>query len=243
MNPKAKTRHQYCEANETLYPLPEPVFHLQCHDSCPDGTYADVDLTEKKLVCRECQANTYSIGDGGIHIDGTMGAFGWSGEDGNKMPFEIETSCQVHGNSFKSFEKNEDCTPWSRTGSSLKAQESFAADAIVDFDLSYPVYFEKLGEVSFKYKKESVGTKEYKNGVFTFSMDGKTYLTEDDQKTNEVWETYTLHEISPGMHTFSWRYRKLNNEHTEFLEAEIEVSSSSKTKSNQIKDVTSFNYR
>jgi len=95
------------------------------------------------------------------------------------------------------------------------------------------VYFEKLGEVSFKYKKETVGSKEYKNGVFTFSMDGKTYLTDDDQKTNEVWETYIFTDISPGMHTFSWRYRKLNNEHTEFLEAEIEVSSSSKTKQNQ----------
>jgi len=97
------------------------VFHLPCQDSCPDGTYADVDSKEKKLVCRKCRANTYSIGDGGIHIDGAMGAFGWLGEDGNKMPFEIQASCQVHGNSFKSYEKNEDCTPWSRTGSSLKA--------------------------------------------------------------------------------------------------------------------------
>ena len=46
--------------------------------------------------CDQCPRNTYSVGKGGILIDGTMGAFSFGGDDGNVMPLRMEPSCQVH---------------------------------------------------------------------------------------------------------------------------------------------------
>lgn len=109
-------------------------------------------------MCASCPANTYSVGGGGLRIDGTMGAFGFQGEDGNVMPLRMETSCKVHSNEFAEFLKDEDCKPWSRTGTSLKAYSAEISDVLVDFDLSYPVYFDEDGSVQFKYRKDSIGT-------------------------------------------------------------------------------------
>ena len=45
------------------------------------------------MICAKCPANTYSVGAGGIRIDGLMGAFGFHGDDGNAMPLRMEQSC------------------------------------------------------------------------------------------------------------------------------------------------------
>ena len=95
------------------------------------------------MTCYQCGKNTYSIGAGGIRIDGTMGAFGFSGDDGNAMPLGMTSSCQVHsGTDDFAYDKDEDCEPWETTGSTLKAYEAHVSQQIVDFDLTYPVYFE-----------------------------------------------------------------------------------------------------
>ena len=108
------------------------------------------------MTCEKCPANTYSVGGGGIRIDGTMGAFGFHGEDGNVMPLRMESSCQIHASDAIEYYKDEDCIPWSRTGTSLKAYDAAVSDVLVDFDLTYPVYFEDEGTVEFKYRKDSV---------------------------------------------------------------------------------------
>lgn len=162
----------YCEVDEDIFPLPEPVFGMPCKDSCHDGTYATVDAKNRRFECKKCPANTYSVGGGGIRIDGAMGAFGYHGEDGNVMPLAFEASCQVHGNQNDEFYKNEDCSPWSRTGTSLKAFESPVNGAVVDYDLTYPVFFDDEGTVSFKFRKDSYGTPGVINGVFKFMIDG-----------------------------------------------------------------------
>ena len=92
--------------------MPKSIFGLPCHDDCPDGRFATVDLVKRKMICDKCPANTYSVGRGGIRIDGTMGAFGFKGEDGNVMPLRMEASCQIHGNQLDDYMKNEDCVPW-----------------------------------------------------------------------------------------------------------------------------------
>ena len=98
---------QYCRVDEEVAPPPKAVFGLPCHDECADGTYATVRPFTKEISCEQCPANTYSIGSGGIRIDGTMGAFGFHGEDGNVMPLRMEASCQVHpGNNNEYFYKN-----------------------------------------------------------------------------------------------------------------------------------------
>ena len=84
---------QYCRVDEENVPPPKAVFGLPCHDECADGTYATVRPFTKEISCEQCPANTYSIGSGGIRIDGTMGAFGFHGEDGNVMPLRMEASC------------------------------------------------------------------------------------------------------------------------------------------------------
>ena len=45
------------------------------------------------MECQKCPANTYSVGSGGIRVDGTMGAFGYKGEDGSVMPLRMEATC------------------------------------------------------------------------------------------------------------------------------------------------------
>lgn len=36
-------RMHFCRVDESVNPLPKPIFGLPCHDHCPDGTYATVD--------------------------------------------------------------------------------------------------------------------------------------------------------------------------------------------------------
>ena len=105
-------------------------------------------------------------------IDGTMGAFGFHGDDGNAMPLRMEPSCQIHsGTEDEMFYKNEECTPWSRTGTSLKAYASVVSDVLIDFDLTYPVYFDEEGSVSFNYRKDTIGTEATTYGIFKFLID------------------------------------------------------------------------
>lgn len=84
---------QYCKMDLKSNPLPDPVFGLPCKDHCKDGRFATVDRKKKEMTCEKCPANTYSVGSGGLRIDGAMGAFGFDGEDGNAMPLGMETSC------------------------------------------------------------------------------------------------------------------------------------------------------
>ena len=89
---------QYCKVDEHTSYLPLPFFGLPCVDECPDGTYATLSHKTGQFTCDTCPANSYSIGSGGIRIDGTMGAFGGrKGDDGNRMPFLMQASCQVLG--------------------------------------------------------------------------------------------------------------------------------------------------
>ena len=143
------------------------------------------------MICDKCPANTYSVGRGGIRIDGTMGAFGFKGEDGNVMPLRMEASCQIHGNQLDDYMKNEDCVPWQRTGTSLKAYESMVSDVLVDYDLTYPVYFDEDGVISFKYRKDSIGSAETTYGVFKFIIDGEVQMQDKDWKKSE-WQTFTI---------------------------------------------------
>ena len=186
-----KATTQYCEIDLERNPLPDSIFGLPCVDKCPDGHYATVDSVMKTMTCEKCPVNTYSVGGGGIRIDGTMGAFGFQGEDGNVMPLRMEASCQVHSNEYMEYLKNEDCMPWSRTGTSLKAYKSDVSDVLVDFDLTYPVYFDEEGSVQFKYRKDSIGTKETTYGVFKFIIDGEVQLTDDDLD-QKGWQTITF---------------------------------------------------
>ena len=84
---------EICRVNLATNPLPDPIFDLQCHDTCSDGTFATVDFLTGEMICENCPANTYSVGSGGLRIDGSMGAFGFVGEDGNAVPLRMEASC------------------------------------------------------------------------------------------------------------------------------------------------------
>ena len=76
-------------------------------------------------------------------IDGTMGAFSFAGDDGNRMPLLMTPSCKVHSpESTEEFFTNDLCTPWTRTNTSLKAYKADFNDALVSYDLTYPVYFD-----------------------------------------------------------------------------------------------------
>lgn len=139
--------------------------------------------------CDQCPKNTYSIGEGGILIDGTMGAFSYHGDDGNAMPLRMEPSCLVHvtndsGTDKKQY-KNDDCTPWSRTGTSLKAYQADIDDTLVDFDLTYPVYFDDWGYIEFVYRKDTIGDKYSSYGIFKFLIDDIVQLEDSDVNNND----------------------------------------------------------
>ena len=53
---------------------------------------------------------------------------------------------------------------------------------LVDFDLTHSVYFEESGIVSFKYRKDSIGTEEITYGAFKFLIDDKVQLMDNDMK-------------------------------------------------------------
>ena len=95
-------------------------------------------------------------------------------------------------------------------------------DVLVDFDLTYSVYFEEEGKVSFKYRKDTIGTEDITYGAFKFIIDGKTQLNDNNMDKLD-WQEYTVDMITWGHHELTWRYTKLNIiPFTEFMEAEIE---------------------
>ena len=200
-DPNAHTM-KFCRVDESVNPTPKPVFGLPCHDTCEDGEYATVNYRDREpqYTCEKCPKNTYSVGKGGILIDGTMGAFGYAGDDGNAMPLRMEPSCLVHvsDTSEKQY-KNDDCTPWTRTGTSLKAYQADIDDTLVDFDLTYPVYFDEPGYVEFKYRKDTIGDKKTTFGIFKFLVDDFVQLN-DDKLGADDWQTFELFEIPPGFH-------------------------------------------
>ena len=75
--------------------MPKPIIGLPCHDKCKDGQYATGDYETREMICGTCEKNTYSIGGGGIRIDGHMGAFSRKAEDGSAMPLRMNVSCQI----------------------------------------------------------------------------------------------------------------------------------------------------
>ena len=96
------------------------------------------------------------------------------------------------------------------------------SDVLVDFDLSYPVYFEEEGSVTFRYRKDSIGSSEFTYGTFQFLIDDLAQI-EDREFGSTDWQDGSVDEIPAGYHSLVWRYTKLNVlPYTEFMEAEIE---------------------
>ena len=84
----------------------------------------------------------FSVGDGGILIDGKMGAFGFHSDVGGVMPLSMEASCQLKSikhEETREYKKDQFCTPWSPTNTSLKAYQADISDVMVSYDLTYPV--------------------------------------------------------------------------------------------------------
>jgi hypothetical protein len=145
-----------CTPHEGL-PLPEPFFDIDCRDTCKDGEEIKVDPVKRKLYCAPCGVNSYSVGGGGILIDGRMGDWASRGDIGSSVPLRMDMSCKVHDLTYsKEYEKNYYCEPWSVTGNSIKAYRGHITDTIVEFDVTYAVYFETEGYVEFKYRKDGV---------------------------------------------------------------------------------------
>ena len=94
----------------------------------------------------------------------------------------------------------------------------------VDFDLTYPVFFDETGLVEFKFRKDSIGDEEAGYiGEFSFIIDGQVqFMTNNPRETH--WQVKSI-QIDKGYHTLLWRYTKLNIlPLTEYYAAEIEVS-------------------
>ena len=102
-------REELCKIDEDAFPTPNPIFGLPCRDECYDGEEFSVDPLTGDWNCSKCPANMYSVGKGGIRIDGTMGAFEHHNDNGNAMPLRMESSCQVLGNETEFFYRNDDC--------------------------------------------------------------------------------------------------------------------------------------
>ena len=45
------------------------------------------------------------------------------------------------------------------------------SDVLVDFDLTYPVYFDEEGSIEFTYRKDSIGHDGANFGAFRFFVD------------------------------------------------------------------------
>lgn len=180
-DPSNKT--ELCRVDKENFPVPEPIFGIPCRDECYDGEEFSVDPLTREWYCTKCPANYYSIGEGGILIDGKMGAFEHHSDDGNAMPLRMQASCQVMGTDDDYYYRDDGCIGWTGTGTSIKAMKSAVNGVYVDFDLTYPVFFDNEGTVEFKFRKDSIGSSEAGYlGEFTFYIDGQRQFTYNDPK-------------------------------------------------------------
>ena len=87
--------------------MPEPTFGLPCHDKCKDGEEVKYYAPEQQLFCGPCSSNTYSVGSGGILIDGRMGDWLYQADEGSGMPLRMDLSCRVYDLGLhKTYDKN-----------------------------------------------------------------------------------------------------------------------------------------
>lgn len=99
------------------------------------------------------------------------------------------------------------------------------SDVLVDFELSYPVYFEEKGSISFKYRMDSsalISEVGFSYSDFQLIIDDTPQYEDHGTGSNTGWQEVVRDEIPIGYHSIVWRYTKLNMKPlTEFLEAEI----------------------
>jgi len=82
-------------------------------------------------------------------------------------------------------------------------------DVFVDFVVSYPVFFGRMGSVEFKYRKDNFGNKIVPYGAFKFSIDDNPVLV--DEEFNDDWQVFKMDDIMPGYHNLEWTYSKFND--------------------------------
>ena len=67
----------------------------------------------------------------------------------------------------------------------MKAYQADIDDTLVDFDLTYPVYFDDWGYIEFLYRKDTIGDKYSSYGVFKFLIDDIVQLEDSDVDNND----------------------------------------------------------
>jgi hypothetical protein len=71
----------------------------------------------------------------------------------------MKRTCKVYdmtdaGKPAGTYEVNTFCRPWTPVEGSLKAFKGDLTDTIVEYDLTYAVFFDTNGYVEFKYRKD-----------------------------------------------------------------------------------------
>jgi len=64
-----------------------PIHNLNCNLVCEDGEFLDIDIPNEDSTCKQCPANTFSVG-GGILIDGEVGDW-----QNGLFPPQMEFNC------------------------------------------------------------------------------------------------------------------------------------------------------
>ena len=116
-----------------------------------------------------------------------MGDWLHHGDEASSMPLRMEKSCVIRDSGTgHEFPPNFGCEPWTVTETSLKAYAAYVNDVLVDFVLTYPVYFQKEGSVEFKYRKESIGKGDFMTfGAFKFEIDGVPAMIDRDSEKDD----------------------------------------------------------
>jgi hypothetical protein len=190
-------------------PVPPPKYQVPCKDECKDGQEMKVNPITQEMFCGPCSSDTYSVGSGGILIDGRMGDWLYQADEGSGMPYRMDLSCRVYDlNTQTTYDKNTLCDPWRVTGNSIKAYKGHLNDTIVEFELTYAVYFATPGYVEFKYRKD--GTTElgmtdndYPLGSFKFYIDDQVVLNDIQEDDNpDSWKIFSYgNDLNPGNRT------------------------------------------
>jgi hypothetical protein len=151
---------------------------------------------------------------GGVKFDGKAGA--WNDKE---LMYSVQTNCYYQTETF-AWETNKECVPFEPVGNSLVASTSDKENILVAFDIQMNFNFVRPGQVTFKYKKDSVQERMI-NGEFKFGVD-EWIIFSDFDPSKDGWQFKTVN-VTEGIHNLQWIYTKYNSDVAKDMSASVQL--------------------
>lgn len=190
--------------------LPAPITNLNCDHDCQPGYFLDVDILLKKPICKPCPAGTFSRGG--------AQRFAGSEKDWLNLNYHFSTSCWILSNML--WVEDTKCTKWHTDDGSNISSGTTAEITWFESELIYYTHNVKPGNLTVRYRKDSIMHNGFHNGQFFIYVDNNV-LYSDSELSSDDWKLASI-PLEVGQHEILIAYEKYNTQNSTNMTSEID---------------------